>query len=106
MRFNKASPHTGFRQDSPVGKLEGAALEGSDDCVAHVTDEDGHGGYSDERPNDEEGFPCVGRGGEVSVADGQKGDVAEIERLKVAETLSMGLCFPETNGTNAPKKAD
>jgi len=52
-----------FGKDGPVGEGEGAALEGGDDGVAHVGDEDRHGGDGDEGPDDEEGLAGVGGGG-------------------------------------------
>ena len=84
MRQDKVSPHAGFRQDGPIREFECSALEGRDDRVAHVADEDCHGGHGDEGPDDEEGFACVGSRREVTVANGEERDVAEVESLEVA----------------------
>ena len=64
------SPEAFFGEDGPVCDFEGAAFEGGNDGVAHVGDEDGHGGDGDEGPDYEEGFASVGLGGKVTVADG------------------------------------
>ena len=45
-------------------------------------------------------------GGEVAVADGQEGNVAEVEGFEVAEALGFLLGSPEANGANAPEDAD
>ena len=54
------APDALFGQDGEVGEGEGAALEVGDDGVAHVGDEDGHGGHGDEGPHDEEAAARVG----------------------------------------------
>ena len=97
------APESGFGEDGPVGKGEGAALEARDDGVAHVRDQDGHGGDGEEGPDNEEGLSGVAGWTEVAVADGEEGDVAEVEGLKIAEALGVGFCLPESDGSNAPE---
>ena len=104
--FEEEAEEALFREDGPFGEGEGAALVGGDDGVAHVRDEDRHGGDGDERPDDEEGLAGVGFGGEVTVADGEEGDVAEVERFEVGEVLSVVLGFPEDDGADAPEETD
>lgn len=104
--FEEVAPKAFFREDGPVCNGEGAAFEGGDDGVAHVGDEDGHGRDGDEGPYYEEGFTSVGLWGEVTVADGEEGDVAEVEGFEVAEALRLLLGLPEADGANAPEYTD
>lgn len=106
LALQERAPEAGFGEDGPVGEGEGAALEGGDDGVAHVADEDRHGGDGDEGPDDEEWFPRVGHGGEVAVADGDEGDEAEVEGFEVGEALGFLFGTPETDGADAPEEAD
>ena len=100
------TPESCFGKNSPISKGKSASLEARDDGVAHVRDKDGHGGDGEEGPNDEEWLAGIAGRAEITVADGEEGDVAEVEGLEVAETLGMGFCFPEADGADAPKDAD
>lgn len=104
--LDESAVEAGFGEDGPVGEGEGAALEGGDDGVAHVGDEDRHCGHGDERPDYEEGFSGVGGGREVAVADCGEGHVAEVEGLEVGEVLGVGFGAPETDGADAPEEAE
>lgn len=104
--FEEVAPEAFFGEDGPVCDGEGAAFEGGDDGVAHVGDEDGHGRDGDEGPHYEEGFAGVGLRGEIAVADGQEGDVAEVEGFEVAKALGLLLGSPKADGANAPEDTD
>lgn len=104
MLFEQGTPNSSFRQDGPIGEVEGATLEGGNDGVSHVGDQDGHGRHGDKRPDNEEGFSSVAGGAEVAIADGEQRDVAEVECLEVGNALGFGFCFPEPNSTYAPEQ--
>lgn len=86
--------------------MEGATLEGGDDGVSHVGDQDGHGRYGDERPDNKEGFSGVAGGAEVAIADSEQGDIAKVEGLKVGNALGFGFCLPKPHSTYAPEQAN
>jgi len=81
------APQPRLGQDGPVREGERASLETRGDGISHIRDEDGDGGNGEERPNDEERFTGIAGWTKVTIADGEERDVAEVKRLKVAETL-------------------
>lgn len=74
--------------------------------ASHVRDQDGHGGYRKQRPYNEERAAGITLRREITVADGEQRDVAEVECLEVAETLCFTLGDIEDGGTSQPEDAE
>lgn len=95
------------RHDGPVGEGEGAAVDGGDDGVAHLEDEEGRDGDGEEGPEDEEGFAGGGFGGEIAVADGQEGAEGEVEGFKKGEGRGeVALGEEEEEGAEGPEEEE
>lgn len=71
-----------------------------------MRDEDCHGRDGNERPDNEQGFSSVAFRTKVSVADGEKGDIAKVESPEVTQALGFGFCTPEANSAYTPQNSD
>ena len=106
MLFEQGTPKSYLRQNGPIGEVESATFEGGNDGVSHVGDQDRHGRHGNERPDYEEGFSGVAGGTEVTIADGEQRDVAEVEGLEVGNALGLCFCFPKPDGTYTPEQSN
>lgn len=94
------------RHDGPVSDLEGATIDGADDGVRHLLDQEGDDRDGDERPHDKEGLSNVGFWRNVPVANGEKGDKAEVKAFEVSQVENVFFGEHEDEGTKAPEDAE
>jgi hypothetical protein len=66
-------------QAHPVSDI----LQNSDDCVSDVRDEDRQARHSEKAPKYKDCSPCVRDDIEISIADCQKADEGEIDRVEI-----------------------